>query len=61
MAPLPEIPQFPGSVVAQRTAQDDEVAVSRLLRSSSAHFSVVSEADYANLPPIRESYPTLSF
>ncbi|KAI0319393.1 hypothetical protein OF83DRAFT_1082313 [Amylostereum chailletii] len=29
-----------------------EAAASRLLRSSSAHFSVVSEVDYASLPPL---------
>ena len=28
----------------------------RLLRSSSAHFSVVKEVDYASLPPIRECF-----
>lgn len=27
----------------------------RLLRSSSAHFSVVSEVDYSSLPPLRKS------
>lgn len=30
-----------------------EVAVSRLLRSASAHFKVVSETNYDVLPPIR--------
>ena len=29
----------------------------RLLRSSSAHFSVVSEVDYSTMPPLRESSP----
>ena len=28
----------------------------RLLRSSSAHFSVVPEVDYSSLPPLREPY-----
>ena len=36
-------------------AKDPELAASRLLRSSSAKFSVVSEVDYSALPPIRES------
>ena len=36
--------------------KDGEVAASRLLRSSSARFAVVSEMDYASLPPIRESW-----
>ncbi|KAJ3524419.1 hypothetical protein NM688_g8567 [Phlebia brevispora] len=32
--------------------QDQEGDVTRLLRSSSAHFSVVNEVDYASLPPL---------
>ncbi len=34
--------------------RDSDAAVSRLLRSSSAHFNVVSEVDYSTLPPLRE-------
>ena len=34
--------------------KDPEAAASRLLRSSSAHFNVVAEMDFAALPPIRE-------
>ena len=39
-----------------RIQEDDEqeAAVSRLLRSSSARFAVVSEVDYATLPPMRQ-------
>ena len=41
--------------VEQQRHKDPDVAATRLLRSSSAHFSVVSEVDYTTLPPIRES------
>lgn len=34
--------------------ETNEGDATRLLRSSSAHFSVVKEVDYASLPPIRE-------
>lgn len=36
-----------------RSERDSEVAVSKLLRSSSTHFNVVKEVDYKSLPPIR--------
>jgi len=36
--------------------EEQEVTVNRLLRSSSAHFSVVEEVDYTSLPPLRECY-----
>lgn len=32
--------------------EESEMAVSRLLRSASAHFKVVSETNYDALPPI---------
>lgn len=35
--------------------QDQEGDVTRLLRSSSTHFSVVNEVDYSTLPPLRKS------
>jgi hypothetical protein len=34
--------------------EEYEAAASRLLRSSSARFAVVSELDYASLPPLRK-------
>jgi hypothetical protein len=34
--------------------QEHEAAVGRLLRSSSARYAVVSELDYASLPPLRK-------
>lgn len=34
--------------------EEHEAAVGRLLRSSSAHYAVVSEANYASLAPLRE-------
>jgi hypothetical protein len=34
-------------------SEDAEVAASRLLRSASARFAVVSESDYNPLPPLR--------
>ena len=37
-------------------AQEREAAAAKLLRSSSTHFSVVSEVDYSSLPPIRAYY-----
>lgn len=37
----------------KRQQDDEEANANRLLRSSSAHFTVVSEVDYASLPPIR--------
>ncbi|KAH8116448.1 hypothetical protein DFH11DRAFT_1725228 [Phellopilus nigrolimitatus] len=39
---------------------DSEAAFSRLLRSSSAHFNVVSEVDYNLLPPISHPINTVS-
>src|ERR1700722_3161403 len=39
--------------------EDQEAAVSHLLRSSSARFAVVSEIDYASLPPLREFIVTV--
>jgi hypothetical protein len=33
--------------------REQEMAANKLLRSSSVHFKVVSEADYSTLPPIR--------
>lgn len=43
--------------VPKPKAKDNgEAAASRLLRSSSARFAVVSEMDYTSLPPIREWY-----
>ena len=36
--------------------QEHEAAVGRLLRSSSARYAVVSELDYASLPPLRKLY-----
>lgn len=33
---------------------EQEAAVSRLLRSSSSRYAVVAELDYASLPPLRE-------
>lgn len=38
----------------EKIEEEQEATASRLLRSSSAHFSVVSEVDYASLPPLRE-------
>ena len=35
---------------------EQEAVASRLLRSSSRRFEVVSELDYASLPPIREYF-----
>jgi len=37
-----------------RDKDNGEAAATRLLRSSSARFAVVSEMDYTSLPPIRE-------
>jgi len=37
--------------------QDQDAVVNRLLRSSSTHFSVLSETEYRSLPPIREFIP----
>jgi hypothetical protein len=34
--------------------QQADKEATRLLRSSSAHFSVVSEIDYTSLPPLRK-------
>ncbi len=36
--------------------QEQEGDVTRLLRSSSAHFAVVSEMDYSSLPPLRMGF-----
>lgn len=36
--------------------RDQQAAVNRLLRSSSTHFSILSETDYHSLPPIRELF-----
>ena len=41
--------------------QDQEAVVNRLLRSSSTHFSVLSETEYHSLPPIREFILTCAF
>ena len=38
---------------------EQEAVASRLLRSSSRRFEVVSELDYASLPPIREYFCVL--
>jgi hypothetical protein len=35
--------------------EEHEVTVGRLLRSSSTRYAVVSETDYASLPPMRKS------
>lgn len=37
----------------KKEEEEQEAKASRLLRSSSAHFAVVSEVDYTSLPPIR--------
>lgn len=36
--------------------EDHEVAIGRLLRSSSQRYAVVAEVDYSNMPPMRKSY-----
>jgi hypothetical protein len=38
--------------------EEHEATVGRLLRSSSARFAVVSELDYASLPPLRKFIKT---
>lgn len=40
--------------------QDQEGDVTRLLRSSSTHFSVVNEVDYSTLPPLRKPFVSTS-
>jgi hypothetical protein len=35
--------------------QEDEETATRLLRSSSSRFAIISELDYTSLPPIRKS------
>ncbi|KAI5123530.1 hypothetical protein M0805_006690 [Coniferiporia weirii] len=45
---------------SRNNGDESEAAVSRLLRSSSAHFNVVSEADYDVLPPIPHPINTVS-
>ena len=40
--------------------EEHEVTVGRLLRSSSTRFAVVSELDYASLPPLRKFFTTPS-
>jgi hypothetical protein len=40
--------------LARIQEEEQEAALSRLLRSSSARFAVVSEVDYTSLPPLRE-------
>ncbi|TFK51814.1 hypothetical protein OE88DRAFT_1807737 [Heliocybe sulcata] len=44
---------------AGRRNSEQEAAASRLLRSSSAHFEVVNEIDYSNLPPMPHPINTL--
>ncbi|TDL23951.1 hypothetical protein BD410DRAFT_720025 [Rickenella mellea] len=44
----------------RREEQEQEAVASRLLRSSSAHFAVVSEVDYSSLPPIPHPINTVS-
>lgn len=34
--------------------EEHEAAIGRLLRSSSARYAIVSELDYASLPPLRK-------
>ncbi|KAI0046212.1 hypothetical protein FA95DRAFT_1520503 [Auriscalpium vulgare] len=55
-APLEPCPtgttQASNSGDRRKEEHDSEAAASRLLRSSSSHFAVVSEVDYASLPPI---------
>ena len=50
------IPALPPNDIGLRVDEEQnlEAAESRLLRSSSAHFTIVSEVDYTELPPIRE-------
>ncbi|KZT27917.1 hypothetical protein NEOLEDRAFT_1176493 [Neolentinus lepideus HHB14362 ss-1] len=44
---------------AGRQNNEHEASASRLLRSSSAHFAVVNEVDYSNLPPLPHPINTL--
>lgn len=47
----------PEGRIVEHTAEEDtwqaEVTANRLLRSSSTHFTIVSEIDYTSLPPLR--------
>ena len=46
----------PEGRILEHTEEDPwqaEVTANRLLRSSSAHFTIVSEIDYTSLPPLR--------
>lgn len=50
-------PQIVHNVDARLRAieeEEHEAAVGRLLRSSSARYAVVSEADYSSMPPLRK-------
>lgn len=44
----------------KKEEEEQEAKANRLLRSSSAHFAVVSEVDYTSLPPIRAHYRLIS-
>ena len=45
---------LPDPVLGRIQEEEQEAAASRLLRSSSSRFTVVSEVDYSNLPPMRK-------
>jgi hypothetical protein len=47
---------LPDPALERIQEEEHEAAASRLLRSSSSRFTVVSEVDYANLPPMRRLY-----
>ena len=50
-------PQIVHNVDAKLRAleeEEHEAAIGRLLRASSARYKVVSEVDYASLPPLRK-------
>jgi len=47
---------LPDPALERIQEEEQEAAASRLLRSSSSRFTVVSEVDYANLPPMRKFY-----
>lgn len=49
------LPEQSGPGLRTIDEEEHEAAVGRLLRSSSTRFAVVSEVDYASLPPLRKS------
>lgn len=52
--PILQPSQSTNNLLTTTYPSQDQAAVNRLLRSSSTHFSVLSETEYHSLPPIRE-------